>query len=411
MYLTAIDIGSSKIKALVVEKGADGNLSLIDILKFPSSGVRKGEIVDANETAESLKKVFDELKRVHKNTLKNIFVNISGKNIKFQNSRGIVAVSRADSEIYQDDVDRAIKASQAVNLPPNRKIIHTILQKYIIDGCEQTQSPLGMTGTRLEVDSLIVDSFSPIVNDLIKSIQMAGGDLAENNLIYNPLAAVESALTKTHKELGAVLVDIGFGTTSMCVFEENDLIGMKIFPIGASNITNDLAIALKSSIETAEKIKISFGSAWPREVSLKDKIDLAEIDYNLRGIISKRYIAEIIESRLAEIFELIHDELKKIGKTELPAGVILCGGGAKTSGIIDLAKHELKLPAHLANYETDIFDTASNSTAEKLDDLELAVSFGLLVHGIEQAGQGESMRGWLTNKKGLVARIFKSLIP
>ncbi len=411
MYLTSLDIGSSKIKALVAEVSDDNKLSLVDVFKFPSLGVRRGEVVDYQATSNSLAQVFSELKRIHKNVLKNIFVNISGKNIKIQNSRGIVAVSRADSEIYQDDIERALKASQAVNLPPNRKIIHTVLQKYIIDGNEQTQSPLGMNGTRLEIDSLVVDAFTPVINDLIKSIQIAGGEIDESRLIYSPLASSQSALNKTHKELGVVLIDIGFGTTSMAVFEEDELIDVKVFPIGASNITNDLAIALKSSIETSEKIKLSLGHAWARDVSLKEKIDLSEVDKNLKGIISRRYIAEIVESRLAEIFELVHNELKSMAKTQLPAGAILCGGGAKIEGIIDLAKHELKLPVHLANCELDIFDSASKEYVSKLEDLEFMVASGLLFYGAQEMGIGESGKGWLSNKKGLISKVFRNLLP
>ena len=241
MYLTALDIGSSQIKVLVAQLNNDNKLTLIEIAKYPSAGVRKGEVVDVAELSSALAGVFNEIKGIHKDVLKNIFVNISGKNIKMQSSRGIVAVSRADNEIYQDDLDRVIKASQAINLPPNRKIIHTIIQEYIIDGAEQMQSPIGMSGTRLEVNSLIVDAFTPVLNDLTKSIETAGGNIA--GVIYNPLASAEAALTKTHKELGVVLVDIGFATTCISIFEENKLISAKVFPVGSATLfINSLAV-------------------------------------------------------------------------------------------------------------------------------------------------------------------------
>lgn len=409
MYLTSLDIGSSQIKVAVAELGNDKKLSLVEVFKFPSHGVRKGEVVDAQELTAALMPYFNELKKINKETIKNIFVNIGGKNIKMQNSRGIVAVSRADNEIYQDDVDRVVKASQAINLPPNRKIIHTIIREYIIDGEEQIQSPLGMNGTRLEVNSFIVDAFLPVISDLSKAIMNAGGGVAD--FIYNPLASASSVLSKTHKELGAVLIDIGFGTTSMCVFEEGKLITAKVFPIGSSNITNDLAIAFKSSVEVAEKIKLSYGHAYSRDVSVKDKINLAEFDKNLRNIVSKKFVSEIVESRVAEIFELVHNELKSLGKIQLPAGVVLCGGGAQIEGITDLAKLELKLPAHLANCELNIFDATSQDLVSKLENPDFAAVTGLLSYGYGQLGAEERVSNWLSDKKGLIARVLKNLIP
>ncbi len=365
MYITALDLGSSKIKVLVAEIGK-GELQLVDVLTFPSSGIRKGEVADVPEASQNLSKIFDEVRKINKNAVKNIFVNLGGKNVKLQNSRGIIAVSHADNEIYQDDIDRVIKASQAINISANRKILHTIIQEYIVDGVEEIKNPIGMSGTRLEVNSLIIDAFNPTISDLTKSIEIANGKVAE--IIYSPLAASSAVLNKTHKELGAVLIDIGFSTTSMAVFEEDKLISAKVFPLGSSNITNDLAIALKCSIEAAENIKVSYGYAFSREVSAKDKIDLSDLDSNLKAIVSKKFISEIIEVRLAEIFELVHNEMKLLGKTQLPAGVILCGGGAKLGGIVELAKHELKLPIHMASFDLSLFNTANQDVISKVED-------------------------------------------
>lgn len=379
MYVTALDLGSSQIKALVAEIGKHGKLHLIDVFSFPSFGIRKGEVVDSQEATKAVSKVLCEIRNISKGALKNIYVNLGGKNVRLQNSRGIVAVSRADSEIYSDDVDRVIKASQAVSLSANRKIVHTIISEFIVDGVDQIKNPVGMNGARLEVNSLIVDAFTPNLNDLFKSVEISGGKATE--IVYSPVAAAEAVLNRTHKELGSVLIDIGFGTTSMAVFEEDKLIAAKVFPLGSSNITNDLAIALKSSIDAAERVKISYGHAFARDVSSKEKIDLHELDEKLKAVITRKFISEIIEVRLAEIFELIHNELKLLGKTQLPAGAVLCGGGAKINGIVDLAKHELKLPVHMASPELGIFDSANQDIVSKLDDLEMALSLGLLIHG------------------------------
>lgn len=394
MYVTALDLGSSQIKALVAEIGKHGKLNLIDVFSFPSFGVRKGEIVDSQEATKAISKVFCEIRNISKGALKNIYVNLGGKNVQLQTSRGIVAVSRADSEIYSDDVDRVIKASQAVSLSANRKIIHTIISEFIVDGIDQIKNPVGMNGARLEVNSLIVDAFTPNLKDLLKSVEVAGGKAIE--IVYGPVAAAGAVLNRTHKELGSVLIDIGFGTTSMAVFEEDKLIAAKVFPLGSSNITNDLAIALKSSIDAAERVKIAYGHAFARDVSSKEKIDLHELDEKLKAVVTKKFISEIIEVRLAEIFELIHNELKLLGKTQLPAGAVLCGGGAKISGIVDLAKHELKLPVHMASPELGIFDSANQDTVSKLDDLELALSLGLLIHGCGLRSKPVALQGFFS---------------
>lgn len=404
MYITALDLGSSKIKVLVAEIGK-GELKLIDAMAFPSVGIRKGEVCDVQDVVKNLSKIFEEIRKINKSAVKNIFVNLGGKNVKFQNSRGIIAVSHADNEIYQDDVDRVIKASQAINISANRKILHTIIQEFVVDGVDQIKNPIGMSGTRLEVSSLIIDAFNPVLNDLNKSIDIAGGEITE--VVYSPIADSASVLNKTYKELGSVLIDIGFGTTSMAVFEEDNLIAAKVFPLGSSNITNDLAIALKASIDTAEKIKTTHGHAFSREVSAKEKIDLSELDENLKAIVSKKYISEIIEVRLAEIFELIHNELKSIGKTQLPAGVILCGGGSKLDGVMELAKHELKLPVHMGNYDLSLFNNESEDIISKVDDMEFSLVLGLLNYGCGQ--YMEKNPRW--EKNGFISKIFRSLMP
>lgn len=404
MYLTAIDIGSCQTKALVAEVGKRNKLHLLDVFVFPSSGIRKGEIIDAQELTHTLSDLFSEIRKTNKSALKNIFVNLGGKNIKIQNSRGIVAVSHADNEIYPDDVERAIKASQAINLSSNRKILHTIIQEFIVDGVDQIRNPVGMSGSRLEVNSLVIDAFGPNMADVNKSVEIAGGKISD--IVYNPIASAYSVLNKTQKELGSVLIDIGFGSTSMAVFEEDKLIAAKIFPIGSSNITNDLAIALKSSIEAAERIKVAYGHSFSKDVSAKDKIDLANIDENLKTIVSKKYIAEIIEVRLAEILELVHNELKSIGKTQLPAGAVLCGGGSKLDGIIGLARHELKLPAHFVNCELSVFDSANQDVVSRLEDPEFALVLGLLIYGL-----GENRIHGQIGERNIFSKIFRSFLP
>jgi cell division protein FtsA len=332
---------------------------------------------------------------------------VGGSNVKLQNSRGIVAVSRADSEIYSEDIERVIKASQAINLGPNRMILHTITQEFIVDGINDIVDPLGMVGNRLEVNTLIIDAFKPTVNNLVKAVEAVGAKVG--GLIYNPLASSRSVLTKAQKELGVVMIDIGFGTTGISVYEENKLLSVSVFPIGASNITNDLAIGLKCPIKTAEEIKLSFGSALARESSNKEKIELHQLDEALKSAVSKRFISEIIEIRLAEIFEFVNNELKALGKLgELPAGAVLTGGGAKMKGIAELAKHELKLPIQIGIPEFPEIEIINDDLRTEIEDAEFSAVVGLLLWGAERSHKEAN---WVGTKKGWLSKVFKYFLP
>lgn len=407
MYITALDLGTSQIRALVAETQKNGKLSLLSVLKIPSTGLRKGEIVSLDETVHSLNRVINEIKQINKSAAKNIFINIGGGNIKFQNSRGIVAVSRADNEIYPDDVNRVINASQSINLGPNRMILHTITREFVVDGIAEISDPLGMTGSRLEVNSLIIDAFKPAVNNLIKAVEAAGGKIG--GLIYGPLASSRSVLTKAQKELGAAVIDIGFGTTSMAIYEEGKLIQAAVFSVGASNITNDLAIGLKCSVKTAETIKLSFGSALSKEISNKEKIDLHQIDESLKSMVSRRFVSEIIEVRLAEIFELVNNELKLVGKSgKLPAGAAITGAGAKIPDIVELAKQELKLPAQIGIPELSDVEFVSGEFKAQMEDVEFGVCDGLLFLAIDQSLKDQN---WSMAKNGLISKILKHFLP
>ncbi|MFA5098646.1 MAG: cell division protein FtsA [Candidatus Paceibacterota bacterium] len=407
MFITALDIGTSNIKVLVARTEKGGKLSLAAVFKAPSAGIRKGEIINVEELVNALKPVIDGIKQVDKSAAKNIFVNIGGGNIRIQNSRGIVAVSRADSEICAEDVDRAIKASQAINLGPNRMIVHTITKEFVVDGIGDIIDPLGMVGNRLEINSLIVDCFKPTLNNLIKALEASGGKIG--GIIYNPLASARSVLNKNQKELGVALIDIGFGTTNLAVYQEGKLVSTATFPIGASHITNDLAIGLRCPIKTAEKIKLSFGAADSKEVSGKEKIDLHGLDDSLSSTVNKRFISEIIEIRLSEIFEHVSDDLKSINKNgELPSGAVIVGGGAKMTGVLALAKKELKLPVQAGDVEISEIEFPNSESAKEVEDPEFAVAVGLLLLGSEQS---EHNGGWSISGDNWFSKVLSHLLP
>lgn len=395
-FITGLDIGAANIKAVVGQVNEDGRISVLRVFKTPSSGMRRGMIDDFSEMTKSLGQIFSEIKDFSRHALKNIYANIESCDIHTQFSRGIVAVSRADLEIHKDDIDRAVQASQSIKLPSNRTVLHAIIKEYIVDGINDIRDPLGMIGNRLEVDSLIIDVFDPAIKNITKCIESVGG--SNGGLIFSPLASARSVLSKNQKELGVVLVDIGSSTTGICVYEENKLIHAAVLPVGSGHVTNDLAIVLKTSIVAAEAIKLTFGTALAKEVSGKEIIDLRKIDVNAKNTTTKKRVAEIVETRLAEIFEFVNNELKSIDRAgQLPGGVVLVGGGAKIAGIVDLAKQELKLPAQIGIPETTSLEIANGDLNLQVEDPEFACSIGLMIWGSDKCSRGrDSLRGWCT---------------
>jgi cell division protein FtsA len=412
MYFLVLDIGSSQIKAFLAAIKKDKRLELLKIFKFASAGLNKGEVVAIDDLVPVLRVLFEEIQQFNKEALNNIFVNINGSNIRLHTSKGIIAVSRADNEIYQEDIDRVVKASEAINLGSNRVALHTLVKEFIIDGVAGILDPLGMTGTRLEVSSLIIDAFKPSVNNLVKCVELLNGK-ATIRPIYNPLAASRAVLNKVQKDLGVVCIDIGATTTGMSVYEENKLLLAKVFPVGSSHITNDLAIGLRSSIKTAERLKLSFGAAITKEVPPREKIDLKEIDNNAKGSISRRTIVGIIEARLEEIFDFVNDELKSIDKNgRLPAGVVLTGGGAKIPHIVELAKQILKLPTQIGipDFENENIDILDSEIGLRLEDPEFSVASGLLLWGRDELMKNNNFWDrWY--KKGWFSRFLKEFLP
>lgn len=297
--VVGLDVGSSSIRAIIGEIGKDGNINIHRVFKFASDGIRKGMIDDVAVVTRNLSAVFAEIKQFSKEAVKNIYISLGSPNVRLQASRGIVAVSRADLEIYPDDVMRAREAAESVRLPANRMVIHSLTDEFAIDDISNIKDPIGMIGNRLEAKSLIVDAFAPAVRTLMRVVEIAGGGLS--GMIFNPIASGRAVLTKNQKDLGVLVLDIGASTTSYAVYQEGKLVHTSSLHLGSSHVTNDLAIGLKTSIAAAENIKFSFGAALAKDVPLRESVELVKFDANSRGSASRRFIAEIIEVRLAEI--------------------------------------------------------------------------------------------------------------
>lgn len=376
--VVGIDIGSSNVRVVVAEYLRDEvQPRVIGVSMLPSFGIRRGVITDVEDIAKVVNEAVENAERMTGIQIKKAILNIGGSDIGFQCSKGVVAIGRADGEVAEDDINRVIGEAQIISLPMNKEIVHVIARKYRLDDLDNIKDPLGMKGVRLEVDAMVIESSSAHVKNISKCAYQANIEIED--LVLEPLASAKAVLNKKQKELGVVLINIGGGTTSIAVYEESDLIHSAVIPVGASHITNDIAIGLRTSIDVAEKIKLEYGSALSHDINKKEGIDLAMLDSSEQGVVSRYHVAEIIEARSEEIFSLVQKELQAIGKAGLlPSGAVLVGGGAKMTNMGDLAKEVLGLPVQIG------FPLGLGGILDKVDDPSFATVAGLVLWGGQQ---------------------------
>ena len=410
--LIGIDIGTSSVRTVVAQKQNDDSRPLIlGVGETPSCGISNGIIVDIEEAANSIIQSKEEAERVTGIPIEYACVSVNGSHINSQFSKGVIAVSRADGEISEEDINRAIIAAQAISMPNNREIIGVVPCGYTIDGQEKIKDPVGMNGVRLEVNTLIMEGTAPFIKNLVKCMQKCGIDADIDDLAFAPFAASKAVLSKQQRELGVAVVDIGKGTIGISVFEDGNVLHLSTLPVGAGYITNDIAIGLQIPIDIAEKIKLEYGIAIAQDVAKKDKINIADIDQNEEGEFSRKYIAEIIEARVEEIFLMVDKELKKIDRSGmLPAGIVLTGGGAKMPEIVKLAKKVLKLPVQIG------FPKELDGVVDKVDDPSFATAIGLIMWDADENGMFSSGKSGfkLPSFNGIgqkIRNIFKTFLP
>ncbi len=372
-----LDIGTSKI-ALCVGTMQDGVPTILGMSKSPSAGIRKGVVSDLEETISALSSALSAAERISGLQIHSAHVGVEGTHITTTNSKGVVAVSRPNSEISIEDTYRAIEAARAVALPPNQEILHILPKLFSVDGLEGAKDPVGMIGIRLEVETYIIGASTAAIRNMGRVVTSAG--LQVDSMMFGPLAAANAILDKPQRENGVVLVDFGAATTSLIVFEEGDITHATVLPIGSSHITNDIAIGLRTSLEIAERIKQDYAYALSSDMSETEVIELSELDPSEDSTTSRKYVCEIVEARLGELFSMIRDELRLISREGmLPAGVVFTGGGARLSGLTDAAKDILQLPAQIGSPPATI-----SGLVDKLDDPLYATSVGLMLSGLLQ---------------------------
>jgi cell division protein FtsA len=407
---TGIDIGTSRVRVVSLQTLPDGTQQIIGAADNEMEGMSKGSIKSIEEAVSSISECLESAERMIGIPIENAIVGISGPHIVTQNSKGVIAVAKANGEIQEEDVDRVLEAAQAVAVPANYEILHIIPKDFIVDDQQNIKDPIGMTGVRLEVNAQIILGATNQIRHLTKAIYRTGVDI--NDLVFSILANSESVLTKKQKELGVCLVNIGAATTSMVVYEEGNILQTKVLPVGSNHITNDIAIGLRTSIPTAEIVKLEYAQAIAKDVPKRDEIDLADItDTEEAGTnVSLKYVCEITQARLEEIFEMVNAELKEIKRDGLlPSGLIITGGGAKLPNLIELAKKKFSLPVFLG-YPLEI-----NTAIDKVNDTEYTQALGLALWGLQQNNSGGNFRlGSFSSVEKAVDKmkgLFKSLLP
>lgn len=406
--IAGLDIGTTKI-SLAIGVFQEGVPRVIGLAHTPNHGTRQGVITDIDDTVSALAATLEEGEKMCGSQITNVIVGITGQHITALPSKGVTAVTRADGEIMANDVDRALEAARAIAMPPNREIIHTIAKNFTIDGQDTLKDPVGMKGIRLEIEALLINGSTNAIKNIVRAVNQAG--LQIDAMIFSPLACAKALLNKDQKDSGVILIDIGASSTGIIVYEEGEILHTSVLPIGSRHITNDIAIGLRTNLEAAEKIKIKFGHAVPEAVKETEMIDLNHFDKKESTKVARRYVADIIQARLNELFAMITEELRAISRDgSLPAGAVFTGGGSQLEGLTDLAKDALRLPATIGSPGLEI-----SGMVDKLDNPIYSTSIGLMLEGLEQNGPSKQGIGVDTSTfSGVLDKakaIFRQFLP
>ncbi len=423
-----VDIGTSKIVTLIAKIDDDGVVNIHGVSEVKSSGIKKGQIVDIEEAVVAINSSLEAAERMAGYSVSHVCVSIGGNQIQSQNSKGVVAVSSQEGEITENDLLRVIDAARAVSLPSSREILHILPRNYTVDGQEGIKDPIGMTGVRLEVDTHIISGSTTSIRNLRKALTEVGVDV--DAMVFSGYASSLAVLSETEKELGVVLVDIGAGTTDISIYVDGSITYSSVLPVGARHITNDLAIGLRISLESAEKIKLFLSKPVKRVLTHEDllghdmrerkpadEIDLTLLDLpeDIRKVSHKTLVDGIIRPRLNEIFTVVGMEIKKSGwGGQTPAGLVITGGGAKTIGIQDAAKRTLAMPVRLGR-PIDL-----KGIIDEAQDSAFATVVGLAMHAAKiESSSGNRFGLSFPKIKGLkiggiskkIIALIKSFIP
>lgn len=405
--IASLDIGNAKIRCIIAVVSPDRkDPHIVGIGYSPSLGLRDGMVSSIEEVVSNIESAVQDAERMSGFQVQSVFVGTSGPHIESTVSRGVVAI--ANKEITDSDVARAIEAAQNTPLNRNAHVLRVIPKTYTVDDQHGIQNPLGMSGIRLEVEAHVITGNVSILKNLEKSVHQSNIDIED--IIPAPIAVAEAVITRRQKELGIVIVDIGASSTSIAVYEEGVLLHTSILPIGGHSVTKDVAIGLRSSIDAAEKLKIEYGTNIVEEVREDEEVNLEELSKIDSHIISRRHLSEIIQARYYEIFLLVKDELRKIGRDgRLPGGVCLSGAAVKMAGTLELAREVLSLPVQIG------FPQNIQGMIDQIDDPSFATAVGLIHWGIRNETSEKSYASNFSfDLSGVfiwIGKLIKSLLP
>ncbi|MDD5404083.1 MAG: cell division protein FtsA [Sulfuricella sp.] len=373
--IVGLDIGTSKIVAMVAEILSDGRMEIIGIGQHPSRGLKKGVVVNIESTVNAIQRALEEAELMADCKIREVYTGIAGSHIKSFNSHGMVAIK--DKEVSQMDVDRVIETAKAVNIPTDQQILHILTQEFIIDGQEDVREPLGMSGIRLEVKVHIVTGAVSAAQNIIKCIKRCG--LEVRDLILQPLASSMAVLAEDEKDLGVCLVDIGGGTTDIAVFTDGAIRHTAVIPIAGDQITNDIAMALRTPTKEAEDIKRTHGCALRQLADASEMVDVPGVGERETRQLSRQTLAEVIEPRVEELYSLVQAELRRSGFEDLmSSGIVITGGSSVMQGMVELGEEVFHMPVRLG------VPQYSGGLAEVVRNPRFATGLGLLMSAQEQ---------------------------
>ena len=393
--VVGLDIGTSRIIALVADLDQEGRLNVIGVGSQESRGLKKGAVVNIEEAVHTISRVIQEVELMADCKVSHVYTGIAGRHIKSFNSNGMVAIK--DKDVTQADVERVIETARAMPIPADQEILHILTQEFVIDGQDSIREPIGMSGMRLEVKTHIVTGAVSAAQNIVKCVRRCG--LEANDLVLQPLASSYAVLSEDEKDLGVCLIDIGGGTTDIAVWTQGAIRHTSVIPIAGDQVTNDIAMALRTPTREAEDIKIRFGCALTHMADASESIDVAGVDDRPSRKLSRRALADVIQPRVEELFELIQHELRRAGFEDvLSSGIVLTGGASAMPGMVELGEEIFHMPVRLGSPKY------TGSLADVVQSPRFSTAYGLLLEAQTQRRRGQKIQ----EKRG-VSDVFSSM--
>jgi cell division protein FtsA len=394
--VVGLDIGTSKVVALVGEIGSDGSIEVVGLGSHPSRGLKKGVVVNIESTVQSIQRAVEEAELMAGCEIHSVYAGIAGSHVRSLNSHGVVAIR--DKEVNSSDVEHVIDAAKAVAIPADQKILHVLPQEFIIDGQEGIRDPIGMSGVRLEAKVHIVTGAESAAQNIVKCVQRCG--LAVEDVVLEQLASAYAVLTEDEKELGVCLVDIGGGTTDLAVFSNGAIRHTAVIPIAGDQVTNDIAVSMRTPTQYAEDIKVRYACALSQLANPDESIEVPSVGDRPARRLARQTLAEIVEPRYEELYGLIRDELRRSGFEEIiAAGIVLTGGSAKMEGAIDLAEEIFHMPVRLG------LPQQVKGLSEAVQNPIYSTGVGLLLYARENTHTPSRSRALPVNVGGVIERM------